>query len=1042
MKVLSSEWEGRLNHWIHTLTKDFYEPLGELTWTFYSTMEQIPPEEAGKLAKEPVKTGMTWGKSREYGWFKSSFTMPEKAEGKRIVLNLEPGGESTLFVNGRSFGTYRAGWLGVKHQFYSDNSITEKAVPGERFDILMETYAGHDYPESPLGCGCTGPVLPGLYDIEERDNRVRLGTCTYGIWNEECYLLYIDVMFLNSLFRTVDNTSLLAVKIAEALENFTLVVDFEQGSEERNLDYKKAREVLKEVLSKVNGSTMPTFYAMGHAHLDLCWLWPIEETRRKTSRTFAGQLRLMDLYPEYKFIQSQPGEYEMCRKHYPELFERIKEKIKTGQWIADGAMWVEPDTNMTGGEALVRQLMYGKKYYREVLGTESETLWIPDTFGYSAVLPQLLKKTGVKYLVTQKIFWSYNDGEEFPYHYFKWRGMDGTELTTFLPTSYSYDTSPESLNRTWKERRQVNNVEGFLIPFGYGDGGGGPARDHIEYVMRQKDLEGGVKVKMASPSEFFEEMEALGGPKETYDGELYFSAHRGTYTTQAAIKQFNRTAEKKLRELEMLYARAVSEGKAVNDLDDEIEEMWKVLLTFQFHDILPGSSIKEVYQYVEAEFAKLLDRIEVRKTEVSKLLAGGENGITLFNTLSQDRDVILTLPETFKNGVKTFEGEHVPGRKKDGKTEVRVTVPAYGSLSLLPGSSQGEDITEIVTRAFTEGDMTVMGNDKVRVLLDDKGEIVSYILKENGVEYAKEPMNHLRLFKSTPRVFDAWDIDSNYELQECEGAYDTKVIVTKREGLSAKVVVTGKIGVSEFTQTITLNEGEKTLRIDMDINWKELHRILKAAFPVNVLATEGVNEIQFGYVKRPTHRSKQGDKDRFEVCNHRYSALFDGSHGAGVLNDCKYGIGMKDSTLNLTLLTSASSPEMRADNRRHFFSYGFTAWDGSFEKSNIVEEGYRFNIAPQVTVGAAPESCNFRSSDPAIVLEDVKTSDDRKKGIIVRLYEAYRTSCTVKINMPLFAGKRVWLCDLLENREEEVQVRDDEVTLSFSPFEIKTLRVE
>ncbi len=400
--------------------------------------------------------------------------------------------------------------------------------------------------------------------------------------------------------------------------------------------------------------------------------------------------------------------------------------------------------------------------------------------------------------------------------------------------------------------------------------------------------------------------------------------------------------------------------------------------------------------------------------------------------------MVLTLPEDFE-GAETLEGEKVSVFKANGETEAKVTVPAYGSISLKPAKAQA--CCEPLVKACKTKEGIRLENDKVTLLIDDRGEITSYVLKENGFEYAKEPMNHLRLFKNTPRIFDAWDIDSNYEVQEIEGARDVETEIGKSEGFIAKVIVKGKIGVSEFTETISLTAGDRVVRVDMDIDWKELHRILKVAFPINVLATEGVNEIQFGYVKRPTHRSRIGDKDRFEVCNHRYSALFDGSHGAGVLNDCKYGIGMKDSTLNLTLLTAASSPEMRADNKRHFFSYGFMGWNGSFEESNIVEEGYRFNIAPVEAKGSSVKTCGFETSNRGIVCEAVKPADDRSKDTIVRLYEAYRSACTVKIRMPLFAEKKVWLCDLLEKREEEVKVNGNEVTLTFAPFEVKTLRV-
>ena len=395
---------------------------------------------------------------------------------------------------------------------------------------MMEVYAGHYYPEAPTGGCATGPVLPGSYtDKLEEGKRRTLGRCTYGIWNEDAYQLFMDVDTLGRLLEVLDKTSLRAAKIAKALEQFTLIVDFEQERDARIESYKKAREALKPVLEAENGSTMPVFYAVGNAHLDLAWLWPIAETGRKTARTFAAQLRLIEEYPEYKFIQSQPAEYEMCRKLYPELFERIKAAVKKGQWIAEGAMWVEPDTNMASGEALIRQLLYGKQYYKDVFDVDSEVLWLPDTFGYTGALPQILKGCKVNYLVTQKIFWSYNEGEQFPYHYFNWEGIDGSRIVSFLPTSYTYKTNPKQLDEVWKNRSQLQDLDAFLLPFGYGDGGGGPTRDDIEYARREQNLEGAPRVELSDPKSFFKKMDEAGGPVNTYVGELYFNAHRNLH---------------------------------------------------------------------------------------------------------------------------------------------------------------------------------------------------------------------------------------------------------------------------------------------------------------------------------------------------------------------------------------------------------------------------------------------------------------------------------------------------------------------------------
>ena len=652
MSIMHSEWTGRLNHWIRTLKDDLYLPLGEIKWSMFRTMDELSLEEAKKGSYEPVNPGYVWGKKYEYGWLRGVVTIPEEADGKRIVVDLNPGGESTVFVNDKAFGNYRADWVREKHHFMVDNFLTREAKAGETFEIMVEVYAGHFFPQAPTGGCATGPVLPGSYEDPKTDGaRQTLGSCTFGIWNEDAYQLYMDVDTLKELLKVIDEDSLRASKIAEALEKFTLDVDFEQPLEGRIRDYKKARENLRPVMEAKNGSTMPMFYAIGNSHLDLAWLWPMQETYRKTARTFAAQLRLLEEYPDYVYIQSQPASYEMCRQHYPELFERIKAAVKEGRWIADGGMWVEPDTNMSGGEALIRQLLYGKKYYKEVLGVESHTLWLPDTFGYSGALPQILKGCDVQYLVTQKIFWSYNEGDKFPYHYFKWQGIDGSAVTAFLPTSYTYYTTPTEANKVWKNRTQKRDLEAFLFPYGYGDGGGGPTRDYVEYVERQKDLEGSVKMKHASPQQFFEEMDAQGGPANTYRGELYFSAHRGTYTSQAAVKRNNRKAELALREMEIWASLAMEKG--VSEYPTEAaERLWKELLLHQFHDILPGSGIKEIYVEARERVGAVIEEAGSWKDLLVKTLTDDENGCSVFNSLSFERTALVKLPDGSRQLVK------------------------------------------------------------------------------------------------------------------------------------------------------------------------------------------------------------------------------------------------------------------------------------------------------------------------------------------------------------------------------------------------------
>lgn len=1071
MALLHSEYKDRLAHWRRVLAADLYRPLGEIQFEGFFTMQHLTPGEAAQGEFHPLVEGVPWGHTWEYLWCRACVTVPEEAQGQTVAMNLDLGGEATLFVNGQAFGTRRAGWVGVPHHFICDNVLTWCAGAGERFELLFEVYAGHYYPD--VGECATGPVLPGtLEDPAEEGQRTRLGRSTFGVWNEDAYQLWLDVSTLSMLMDELPEDSLRAAKIAGGLERYTQIVDFEQPPAARDESYRAARAALRPLLESRNGSTAPRMAAFGNAHLDLAWLWPMQETHRKTARTFAAQLRLLEQYPEYLYLQSQPAAYEMCRTHYPELYERIRRAVKEGRWIAEGAMYVEPDTNMPSGEALVRQLVFGKRFYREELGVESRLLWLPDTFGYSAVLPQLLAACGVRYLVTQKIFWSYNEGDAFPYHYFTWKGMDGSTVTSFLPTSYTYRTDPAELCGVWKNRVQKRHLEDFLIPFGYGDGGGGPCRDHIEYALRERDLEGMPRVEMLSPVEFFEELDERGGPVHTWDGELYFNAHRGTYTVQAAIKRNNRRSEHALHHMELWGALASLCGHAYDA--NEAQRLWKVLLLHQFHDILPGSSIARVYTEANAAHAALQRDAAALHTDARRALLQKDGaGVTLFNGLGFAREEVVTLPERFAGGVRTAEGEPVPVCKG----QALVHVPAMGAVSLvpddapttaaagvvmpepdaasvpadapepMPGAVSGMQETVAAAAAGTaamSGAVTVapssegalLQNGRVAVRLDRQGRVLSYRL--DGREMACGPMNVLRLHKDVPRKFDAWDIDGNYrDLGFTEAAADTFGIV-QSSGLCAAVRWTGHIGSSSVCQTITLRAGSPVLEFDTTVDWHELHRLLKVCFPVGVRAENAVHEIQFGFVERPTHRSRGFDAQRFEVCNHRYTALCDNGHGCAVLNDCKYGVGVEENSIELSLLRAAASPEMASDQGEHHFRYGFTAWNTCFADAPVVQQAAAFNDPILAEEGRLQGFSAFSTDRANVIIDTVKPADDRSGDLVIRLYESKKADTFFRLHsdLPL---KALTPCNLLEEATG-ASVEPDTV-LHVRPFEVCTYRI-
>lgn len=1043
--ILNAEWNDRIQHWIRTLKADFYTPIEEIHFEAHRTDRHYEYKELKSLAFEAVNPGYTWGETWEYCWFRGKITLPGEAQGKKIVLNLQPRGESALFVNGQEFGTYRADWVAQPHHFMVDNILTEEGLAGNIYEICMETYAGHYFPNCETGYCATGPVLPGSFQDPQKEGERRvLGKSTYGIWREEAYQLFLDVNTLFHLLEVLDGSSLRAYKIAEALKRFTYDVDFEQDESGRAVCYAKARLHLQKVLAAENGTTAPRFWAVGNAHLDLAWLWPLEETKRKTARTFAAQLRLLDQYPQYRFIQSQPAAYEMCRQHYPGLFQRIQEKIARGQWIADGAMWVEPDTNMAGGEALIRQLLYGKKYYKEVLGVDSRVLWLPDTFGYTAALPQILLGCDVPYLVTQKIFWCCNDGERFPYHYFYWEGLDGSRVTSFLPTSYTYQTDPQEVGTVWNERQQKEDLETFLFPFGYGDGGGGPTRDHIEYVLRQENLEGSPRMQMGAPEEFFKMMDAEGGPGHTYCGELYFSSHRGTYTSQAQVKNHNRRCELAMREMEIWSSLALIQGMAWDH--KRAESLWKSLLFQQFHDILPGSSIERVYQETEAAHNSILEAAAEMTYKAAAFLTSQGEDITVLNSLSFPRNVLVELPERYKDGAVTAEGKAVPVQKDENRVLACVQLPSCGWITLKACSCENEvpeeravEIKQPRACAWLDEAGCHMENEYASVLINECGHVISYILKCSKREMAAGEMNRLRLFKDVPRHFDAWDIDDNYLEQETDGAYGQEIKIMS-QGLQAVVKVSGRISQSTYVQYIRLDANQQRLEFETIIEWQELHRLLKAAFPVSLYALNAKNEMQFGYVERPTHRSRTYDKDRFEVCNHRYTALCDNGHGAAILNDCKYGISVEGNQMELTLLRAASSPHMRADNGTQHFTYAFYAWEGSFVESDVIRQGYELNVKPQMIRGTALLFEFIQMNRKNILMETLKPAEDNSRDLILRLYEAAgaAVSTEVKINQNV---ESAWSCNMLEQNQEVLEVTDGVLRLNFRAFEIKNIRL-
>jgi alpha-mannosidase len=1021
---LNGEWRKRVQHWVDALPRGFYRSLGTVEMPGFLTMDQLTPEQAASGDFQAMPSGTRWGSKWEYAWFRGEVELPAEADGLRIAFDFQGGGtEAMIFVNGRAAGS--KGWP------RQPITLARKGKAGEKFSLLAEAYGGH----GPTPCA-VGPVAHGQRSIPEpAETQQEIGASTFGVWQEDAYQLWLDVTTLLELRDNLDANSLRVAEIDQALCDFTLEADPELPNDEMLASYRTAREHLRPLMECVNGSTAPTLFAFGHAHLDVAWLWPLAETERKAARTLANQLALAEEYEGYSFLHSQTHLFRMVRDRYPALYQRVKDAVAKGQVIAEGGMWVEADTNVTGGESLIRQFVHGKRFFRDEFGVDCELLWLPDVFGYTGALPQILAGCGIKYFSTQKIFWAYKGGEIFPHNTFRWEGIDGSEVLVHLHNDYNSEMSPKHVIERWDDRVQKDGISTRLMPFGWGDGGGGPTRDHLEYTRREKDLEGCPRVKLAGPIEYFKDLEQRGAGDIRYVGELYFQAHRGTYTSQARTKRGNRKGELALREAEA-WSVAASALAKWNIPVDELDAAWKKVLLNHFHDILPGSSIARVYAEAEAAYAEVLDTTDSVTASATGALTDESRGLTVFNSLSWPRTALVELPEHFP-AARDASGENVCVQAMDGKLLGEVEVPACGWASVTPADRPdcgGACQTGVTASA------SGMENDLLRVELNDFGEITSLFDKEAGRELATGTCNALKLYKDVPGNFDAWDLDSFYMKAPVALKEKARIEVVSAGPLVACVRVHRKVNQSELTQEIILRRGSRRVDFRTVVDWNERHKVLKVAFPVDYHADEATHEIQFGHIQRPTHYSRPFDADRYEVCNHKWSALVETGRGFAVLNDCKYGLNVLGNCINLTLLRAPMAPDPEADQGKQEFTYAIYAWNGAFLESDVVREAYDLNC-PVTTASGAADTASLLSVDaPNVIVETIKPAEDGSGDIVVRLYESKRTAtrCTLSTSLPV---KVASLTDMLEAGGQDVACESGRVPLEFGPFEVKTLRL-
>jgi alpha-mannosidase len=737
--------------------------------------------------------------------------------------------------------------------------------------------------------------------------------------------------------------------------------------------------------------------AVGHAHIDTAWLWPLREARRKCARTFSTALALMDEYPDFRFACSQPAQYEWMKEHYPDLYRAIQAKVAAGRWEPVGAMWVEADCNLPSGEALARQFLHGKRYFMREFGYETKILWLPDVFGYPGNLPQLMAEAGCDYFLTQKLSW--NDTNKPEHHTFIWEGIDGTRIFTHFPPADTYNGSftAEEVTQSVRNFKDAARSNRSLYLFGWGDGGGGPTAEMIDSAHR-------LGVPIGRAAEFFESASAEAHDLTTASGELYFELHRGTYTSQARTKRWNRLAQSALREAEMWSVAAGGDYQS-----SELEVLWKVLLLNQFHDILPGSSIDWVYEEAERDLENVVTlATDIGDAAMSAIVGEGEQ-LVAFNSTSHPRSEVVSV-----------DGEYA-----------RIEAPPCGWSVVVPHSSEPEvSVTD-----------HSMENELLRVEWDDRAVLTSIWDKAVGREVLSGPGNLLQLHDDNPRNWDAWDLDADYrdssiELTAIEG-------VQRRGGLRGVLAFGRRFGESWLFQAMSLDAGSRVLRFETFVEWHERHKMLKVAFPLTVGAREATYEIQFGHLRRPTHQDTSQARAMFEVCAQRWADLGDGDYGVALLNDCKHGYDIHGSVMRLSLLRGPTHPDPTADFGGHQFIYALMPHPGDFREAGVIEAAEDLNTPLLPAHGNLPAGSSrslVEVDTRQVIVEAIKRAED-SDAAIVRLYEAWGAPCRANLRTTLPAG-RAWLCDLLERERTEVKVRDGELELELTPFKILTLKLQ
>jgi alpha-mannosidase len=1030
-----SKIPGKLDAVVRRYTALCFESLQKVPVELAETKEHFRGVPKGQdMDWQRVRAGDSWGSAWTTGWFRGRVRLPAVCHGRRLYLRAATGApEALLIVDGEHRGVFDPNHVVIMMAAAGNSRRT--------YEIAIEAHAGHP-------CIGTQP---------DEDNSAadfqRTFDCVEVLLQREDVVGFVfDLQSLLQLAGALDESSLRRGRILAALGQVWQAIDAmpaEVPEDSWRPRLSAARRIMQPLLAARNGDTTPFMGIVGHSHIDTAWLWTIAETERKCARTFSSVLNLMEQYPEFRFLQSAPYHADIMRREYPGIFRRIQAAVAAGHWEPNGAMWVEPDCNIPSGEAFVRQLLLGQQFTREHFGYTADAFWQPDVFGYSAALPQILKKAGVDYFLTTKISW--NDTTRFPYDTFRWQGIDGTEILSHFNKIHCFP-DPKTLIDQWQDMQHKETADRRLSAIGYGDGGGGPQYEMLEFARRVQDLEGCPKSDYVTVTDFMKGIESRmqepGASLPEWVGELYLELHRGTLTSIAEIKRLNRRGEEALHDAEFLWSLAALSGKRRYPAR-QLRDLWASFLVNQFHDILPGSSIPEVNDQAIEEMGATVSVVGELAQQALGVLAGtrrksADAALLIANTLGWPRNGEFQLPAAALPAGHVPSGEGVSSQRITGITgEERIAIQgvnlcALGTthLPLRKGRAGG-------LSPFKVGDRTV-DTPLLRARFDAAGRITSLLHKDSGRQLvaAGGALNTLWLGEDVPAAWDNWDID-----------YDQQFKMEAQTRLLSRQVVQGPLQLrirhevaigadSRLTQDVVFHATSAQIDFETVVDWHEKHRLLKAGFDLDVHADTARHEIQFGHVTRPTHSNRPADRAQFEVVNHRWTDLSETRFGVALLNDGKYGISVDGAEARLSLLKSGARPDPRGDEGRHVFTYALLPHTGGFSAERVVRPGYELNVAPRVVPAGGTQSAGslLTVAAPNVIIDTVKWAEDGS-GYILRLYECEGTMAAGHVDFG-HDVERVAETNLLEDEViAELSVRRRRVRCDLRPFELKTLWV-